>query len=116
MSDLLYAGSASAPSAGGVVVESGALADGHYRVDVTTFLEGTGTPATGTDDNNMALYSGTTELGALAVVTAKNVQMVTYGVNVSVADQAKISVQAVANATASVIYAASLVVHQSARF
>lgn len=116
MSDLLYSGTASAPTAGTAVVQSGALPAGRYKVVVTTYLEDTGTPAVGTDDNNMALYSDTTEIGPLCVVTTKGVPAVSPEITVTVADSKKLTVKAVANATASVTYSASMRVHMEAGY
>ena len=115
MSDLLYAGNADAPSAGGTIVQSAALTAGRYLVCVTAYLDG-GTPAAGTDDSNMGLYSDTTEVGPLAVVCAADVPVVSPWLEVSVAESTKITVEAIADATTGVTYVAQMAVRLDARY
>lgn len=111
MSDVIVSGSVSAPTAGTTVVQSAALRAGLYQVGVITFLEGSGTPAAGVDDNNMALFSDSTSLGPVSVSSTKGNVASTSVSEVYVAATKKISVQAVANATASVYYSCTLSIH-----
>jgi hypothetical protein len=105
VSDLLYEGTEAAPTAGTAVVSSAALPAGQYAVICSVHLEGSGTPAAA-DLDNLALYSGTTEIGQVSVPEAKAVLFISPEIRVDVAASAVVSLQAVGNATASVTYAA----------
>jgi hypothetical protein len=115
MADLVYEGTAAAPSAATAVVTSAALAAGLYEVFVCSHLEGSGTPAAA-DLDNLALYSGATEVGVLPVPEAKSVLFAGPGIQVAVATGAELSVQAVGNATTGVTYAVQMTVRQLARY
>lgn len=115
MSDLVYNGNQSAPTAGTVIAQSAALAYGRYQVEVSVHLEGAGTPAAA-DLDNVGLYSDTTLVATLPVPEAKSVLFTSPEVSVDVADTKKISVKAIGNATASVVYSATMYVRQIARF
>jgi hypothetical protein len=115
MSDTVVNGNASAPSAGTAVVQSAALVAGRYLVTVQVHLEGSGSPAAA-DLDNMALYSGATEVAVLAVPEAKSVLFTSAEISVDVASGAALSVQAVGNATASVTYSATIRAHPQALY
>jgi hypothetical protein len=113
--DIVVNGSASAPTAGTAVVSSSALTHGRYRVVAQVHLEGSGTPAAA-DLDNMALYSDTTEVAVLAVPEAKAVLFTSPEIVTEVAAGKVLSVQAVGNATASVVYSATLRAHPEALY
>lgn len=115
MADLLYEGTAAAPVAGTAVVSSADLASGKYSVVVLVHLEGSGTPAAA-DLDNLALYSGATEVGQISVPEAKSVLFTSPDIQVDVAAGAVLSVAAVGPATASVTYAVVMRVRQLAQF
>ena len=113
--DIVVNGSASAPSAGASVAATSALTHGRYKVVVQVHLEGSGTPAAA-DLDNMALYSDSTEVAVLAVPEAKAVLFTSPEIVVEVASGKKLTVQAIGNATASVVYSATFRAHPDALF
>jgi hypothetical protein len=64
----------------------------------------------------MALYSDSTSVAVLAVPEAKSVLFTSSEITVEVASGKKLTVQAVGNATASVVYSATLRAHPEALF
>jgi hypothetical protein len=113
--DFVYNGSVSAPSAAANVVQGAAMTAGRYSVVVQVHLEGSGTPAAA-DLDNMALYSDSTQIAVLAVPETKSVLFSTPEIVVEVAAAKKLSVQAVGNATGSVVYSATIRARPLAQF
>ena len=113
--DIVANGNASAPSAAASIAATGNLQHGRYRVVVQVHLEGSGTPAAA-DLDNMALYSDSTEVAVLAVPQAKAVLFTSAEIMAEVASGKVLSVQAIGNATASVVYSATLRARPDALF
>jgi hypothetical protein len=104
---VLYSGSGSAPTAGTVIVQSGTLQRGRYQASVVTYLNG-GSPTLATDGNNMALYSGGTEIGPVAVMPVVNSMASNPAAQFTLGSAATISVQAIGSATSGVTYVSVL--------
>lgn len=115
MSDIVVNGNASAPAAAATVAQSAALPGGLYQVSVSVHLEGAGTPAAA-DLDNMELLSDSTAVAVLPVPESKAVLFSSPAFLVNVADGKKLTVAAVGNATASVVYSATMYIHQVARY
>jgi|SRR5262245_152617 len=102
-------GNASAPAAGAAVV-TGTPTAGTYTVTVTTFLAA-GAPAAA-DLNNMELRAGATVIAKLPVAQAINFPIPQSGIVVTLDGATALSVNAIGNATAAVVYAASYYITQ----
>jgi hypothetical protein len=105
----LVTGKQSAPTAGTAVAATGTLAHGDYQVTVSATP--TGTVVAATDINNIQLQVGATVVGGLTLIANANSPATSPPVVVNVpSGGATVSVNAVANASGSVVYNATLVV------
>lgn len=105
---------AAAPTAGTAVatIASGSLPSGLYDIEVTIGMNGTLVSAT--DTSNMALKSGATTLIAKLAYTANGTSnpTSTFRLRASMDGSSALTVNAVASATASSVYSATIIATQ----
>lgn len=99
-------GTATAPTAGTAIATQAAF-DFYYQVDVIVGFGGT---AESTAINNFQLKAGSTIIATIPVANVANTQSQTYTFYVNPGGAVNLTVNAVANASASSVYKATLIV------